>query len=664
MSWLPSFLNPWTALAAATAASALLLVLYFLKLRRREMLVSSTLLWKKAVQDLQVNAPFQRLRRNLLLFLQLLLLLLLSLALARPVVNYSPGAGSITVILIDRSASMSATDISGKSRLEDAKRQARELVDTLERNAQAMVIACDDAAETVQPFTTDVPALKNAIDSVQPTDRRSRLKLAYQLAEAQTAFIAEQNRPNAPPPDVWLYSDGKVLDANELRLRGNLKYVKVGTETAPNIAIVALSAKRNYERPTEVQVFARLANFGPEPTTADVQLSVDGRVSKLAATSLPPERWNDPNWVKANPGKKDESYVARDSVEFTIELTTSAVIRVEQMNKEKDCLAADDEAQVVVPPPRSLAVLLVTDGNYFLEKAIHSMGLKAPDSLLPTVYEEKLPTQYDVVIFDRYKPQKLPGAGNFIYFGAVPDGLKLKAAKEQDRNVLLKDVQVLDWKRDHPILRYLSLGRINIAEAIKLEVPLESEVLMDGMQGPLIVLHREGRSTHLVVAFNVLESDWPLKVSFPIFLQNALQFLAIGSDMDVRESYEPGSTPRILRANLQRLSPPPTEIKLSGPLFRKVSVPEAGDVALPALDKVGTYTLDPPVPQHEKIAVNLLDPNESDLIPSSSAPGNLGEAIARTGGKSRLELWWWIVACAALPLLFIEWWVYTRRVHL
>jgi len=106
MSWMPQFLN-WASAAIATGVVVpSLLVLYFLKLRRKEMAVSSTLLWRKAIQDLQVNAPFQKLRKNLLLFLQLLLLLLLCLALSRPVANYTPGAGKITVILIDRSASM------------------------------------------------------------------------------------------------------------------------------------------------------------------------------------------------------------------------------------------------------------------------------------------------------------------------------------------------------------------------------------------------------------------------------------------------------------------------------------------------------------------------------------------------------------------------------
>src|SRR5881398_1134028 len=121
MNWLPTFTNWQAGAIAAGLVVPSLLVLYFLKLRRREQTVSSTLLWKKAIQDLQVNAPFQKLRRNLLLFLQLLLLLLLCLAFARPVTHYTPGAGKVTVILIDRSASMGTTDkdLKGKTRLEE-----------------------------------------------------------------------------------------------------------------------------------------------------------------------------------------------------------------------------------------------------------------------------------------------------------------------------------------------------------------------------------------------------------------------------------------------------------------------------------------------------------------------------------------------------------------
>ncbi|HRK32432.1 MAG TPA: VWA domain-containing protein, partial [Tepidisphaeraceae bacterium] len=274
MSWFPSFLNPLTAAFAAAVVVPSLLLLYFLKLRRKEMEFASTILWKKSIQDLQVNAPFQKLRQNLLLILQMLLLLLLLLALSRPISHYTPGAGKSSVILIDRSASMSAKEPGGGSRLDSAKRQAKDLVDSMDRNGYSMVIAFDDDAKVVQGFTSDRAALKRAIDSVGPSDRKTNLKLAYQLAEAQVAFIPEQNRTNIDPPAVWLYSDGRVADSTGLSIKSPVTLVQVGSEDVKNIGIVALSAKRNYDRPAEVQIFARLANFGAEPVKAQVQLSI------------------------------------------------------------------------------------------------------------------------------------------------------------------------------------------------------------------------------------------------------------------------------------------------------------------------------------------------------------------------------------------------------
>lgn len=664
MSWFPSFLNPWAAALAGAIVVPALLVLYFLKLRRREMTVPSTLLWKKAVQDLQVNAPFQKLRRNLLLLLQLLLLLLLLLAFSRPVTNYTPGTGSTSVILIDRSASMGASDpdLKGKTRLDEAKRRARELVDGMGRNARAMVIAFDETAETVIPLSGDVPAIKRAIDSIQQTDKKTKLKLAYQLAEAQAAFNPEQLRPGVGSlPDIWVYSDGRVSDASELSIRGNLKYDKIGSDDASNVAVVAMNAKRKYEQPTQVQIFARLANFGKEPVNADVQLTVDGKVRAVAGTSLPPERWTEAEREKAQ---------IKDSVEFTIDMTSAGVVKVEQMHKEGDALAADDIASVVVPPPKKLAVLLVTEGNYYLELAMKSLALENPQQMLPAAYEAAKPDRkFDVIIFDRYQPKFLPESGNFVYFGATPPNSAVKGTPPiyiPQPQAKKKVTGVIDWKRDHPILRHLTLGNHAFADPIKIAVPPDAEVLMEGPGGPLMVLYRDKSATHFVMGFDVIESTWPLRPSFPVFMYNLMQFLAVGSEMDVRPQFEPGATPRIQRAILQREAGASAKsIRVNGPAGSKdVAIPQQGDFAFPPLDRVGIYSTNPPIPPYEQLAVNLVDYNESNLMPVTQPPGNLGEAIGGGAGKSRLELWWWIIACAGLPLLLIEWWVYTRRVHL
>jgi hypothetical protein len=429
MTWFPTFLSPLAAAIAAAVAIPSLLVLYFLKLRRRDMPIASTLLWKKAIQDLQVNAPFQRLRRNLLLILQMLLLCLLILALARPVTFYQPGAGKNTVILIDRSASMSANDVNGKSRLEEAKRRAKDLVSTMERGGSAMVIAFDDKAETVQPFTTDTVALKNAIDSIKPTDRKTRLKLAYQLADAQLAFIPEQNRTNVPPPDVYVFSDGRVLDSGELNIKGTCA-TRRSAPTRPGTSRSSLyppsgitSARRRCRSSHGWRISARKCRR--RTSSCKSRRSIPpipvGTSSKYAAWLRSHcSRTAGPTRNAATPRRRATSRATASK--FTLDLTTAAVVRVEHKNKTADMLACDDVAQVVLPPPKALSVLLVTDGNYYLERALNSLGLKDPVTTLPTQYEQKQPQNYDVVIFDRYAPQKLPATGNFIYFGARPAG--------------------------------------------------------------------------------------------------------------------------------------------------------------------------------------------------------------------------------------------------
>ena len=678
MSWFPSFLTAQSAAIAAAIVLPALIALYFLKLRRKEYPVASTFLWKKAVQDLQVNAPFQKLRRNLLLILQLLLLLALLIAFARPVSFQKVTPGASSVILIDRSASMSTKDIEGKSRLDEAKRRAGEIVDSMPRNAKAAVIAFDDSADTVQTFTTDQQLLRNAIRSIEGTDRLTQLKTALQLADAAIAIDPEALRPGASGADIFLFSDGRIPDANNLTTTGNVRYEALGSDKTKNVGIVAMSARRNYENPTDVQVFARLANFGPEPVQADVVLSIGNidhagndtfETSQVKQTAtLLPVRWTEDQRRES----EKQGTIGRDSVEFKLELTTAAIIRIEHKGVEGDALAADDVAQVIVPPPKRLSVTLVTNGNYFLEKAMNALGLDKPNIITPDVYASNPPADSDVIIFDHISPKTLPQAGNFVYFGGLPPETPLKQLADVERPELVlfnTDDSVLDWKRDHPLLRGLNMSRLFVAESMRLTLPPEAEVLIEGNKGPLVLLYRADRRTHLVVSFDVLQSNWPLRETFPYFLYNTMQFLAAGSELNLRESFQPGATGRLPRGNFARVvGGEPDAVKLIGPgENRSIKMPETGDLTLPPFARVGLYRTEPSVPQFERFAVNLLDDNESNIQPSATSPGGLGTAdssrIASGPDRRRVDWWWWIVVAVALPLLFVEWWVYTRRIH-
>jgi hypothetical protein len=166
----------------------------------------------------------------------------------------------------------------------------------------------------------------------------------------------------------------------------------------------------------------------------------------------------------------------------------------------------------------------VTEGNYFVERAVRSLGLKS-EVLSPQQYAVQQPAAESVIIFDQYAPPRLPEKGRFLFFGVVPPGEKLAGAAA-DKAGPIKDIAVKGWKRDHPVLRDLDLGKLYVAEAMKLDPPAGWDVLVEGAKGPLVVARRGPGRSEIVVAFDTTETNWPLKSSFPVFLYQATKWLA------------------------------------------------------------------------------------------------------------------------------------------
>src|SRR5262249_7493255 len=134
---------------------AIIISFYLLKLKRERRVVSSVILWQRALEEMEANAPFKKLRRSLLLLLQLLALVALVFALARPLVTLRALASGSTVIIIDSTASMSSRDESGRSRLDRAKQLAREMVEGLGSSDRAAIIDASSQVTVRSPLTSD-----------------------------------------------------------------------------------------------------------------------------------------------------------------------------------------------------------------------------------------------------------------------------------------------------------------------------------------------------------------------------------------------------------------------------------------------------------------------------------------------------------------------------
>ena len=650
-----NFLAPWTALFAAAAAVPLLVLLYFLKLRRRQVTISSTLLWRRAVQDLQVNAPFQRLRRNLLLLLQLLAMACLLLALGRPVVRLSMGPGKRYVILIDRSASMSATDVS-PSRLEQAKQQASRIAEALRSSSlgmgdgsdQAIVVAFDEQARVMCNFTSDRRQVQAAIDAVQPGDGRSCLGEALTVARAFSRSTAAAEDLAAPAAQLELFSDGRIADAEELNLAGGeMNFHRIG-QGGDNLALVALQGRRSFEKSDQVEVFAVVANYGSAAATTDLQLSVDSAVRSVRRLEVPPFR---PAQGRSSGGP------GTASVSFTLSHPRQAVVEVRQTRA--DLLIADDAAWTVLPGPRRLTVLLVTAGNPPLRSALQACPLQKLDVMAPDRFDAldhddpAIQGLYDLIVLDNCTPARLP-RGRFLVFGRPPAASG--AAFDQE----LRDQVVVDWRSRHPILQYVNLDNLYVQRGWRLKLPAEAVVLAEFASAPALALVRQGGSVFLLAPFDSLQTNWPFEPSFVLFCYNATAWLALESGPQAETSLRVGQA-----ISLEQL-PPGQEVVVVDPAGRdhRVKASAAGTVHFPSTGRAGLYTVRAEHRPPRHVAVNLLDSGESHIAPADSLR-MLGRSLPASPPPqpANMELWP-LLAFLGLLLACIEWVVYNRRAHL
>ena len=661
-----SFLAPmWIPLVAAGVAIPSLLAFYFLKLRRREVAVSSTLLWKQAVQDLQVNAPFQRLRNNLLLWLQLAALAVAAFCLWQPVLRKTQTDEKTVIMLIDQSASMGTVEADGRTRLELAKEAATTYVDNLDARSKAMIICFNEQARVAESFTTDKHVLRDRIEAIEQTDCASRLTEAVALAEAySTRQIISSGGADLTPEspteaaELLLFSDGRIEDAAELVLRrGGMQIAHIGA-TADNVGIVGLRAKRNYERPEELNVFVTVGNFGTESVKSDVTLEVEGGLPAVGDVSLGPARVA--STQPAFPTSQDDASGSANNVgavSFKQTYDRGGILRV-TLNRP-DALAADNEAWLVVPPPRSLRVLLVSSGNYFLSRVLSCLPLRQVKRIDPEVFEanrdEFAPggrLDWDVAIMDRCSPEDLP-VGNYLFFGAIPKIEEVKDLGETPGEF------VYDWDEQHPVLRHVVLNYLRVGQCRRMELPKRADVLVEGETTPIVAAVSEGPSRFVIVAFHVYESNWPLRVSFPVFVYNAVRYLSDSIAVAPSQSVRPGTAASIpVLAGAERIT-----VKRPDGRSDALDVGERQGVYYSDTKRLGVYRVEPAVGGYEAFAVNLLNPTESNIRPKTDfAIGSEQVSSSETIRRKNQPLWPWLML-GVLAVLLLEWFIYNRRMH-
>lgn len=606
---------------AFAATIPVVVLLYFLKLKRQDFVVSSSMLWRRCMDEMRVNSPFQRLRRNLLLLLQILILALLVLALARPFRAFERRQGANLILLLDNSASMGASDVR-PSRLDRAKSLATKIVNDMKAEDNMMVIAFADKSVVVCTFTSSKTKLREAIAAVGPTDLPTGVTDVLRIARALAL-----SKKNA---EIVLLSDGGFDESKVGDLMGaKCRYIAVG-ERSENVAFTAIDLRRLPEQRDHYQAFLKLRNFGAQGRRLLVELRVDGKLSDAREVAMP----------------------AGSSSSVVFDVAGHERGMVEAQFDLDDDLRVDNSARAILKGGDKIKVALVTGGNYFLERALaleESVEVVRYGPLLIRDGELADAPKYDMIIFDGCSPQRLR-PGKYLFFNAAPPGGDVSFGRE------IKSPVLVDWNRTHPANCFITYGNVQVAQARLVQ---GGQPLLDAKEGPIMAALDRGDIKLIAVGFDIYKSNWPLRISFPVFVSNSVRYLVEKMVGVQKTQLKSGET---IAFSLPKDVETGTIVDPAG-ASHELKREEGGDeVYLPA-DRVGIYRASHAKGGGEMFAVNLADARESDLLPRDTLAFGGFEVVKESEKVRTNEELWWYFALTGFGILILEWWVYNRRVY-
>ncbi|MCM8899735.1 hypothetical protein KVG29_00665 [Caldicoprobacter algeriensis] len=387
------------------------------------------------------------------------------------------------------------------------------------------------------------------------------------------------------------------------------------------------------QTPNGTVVLSKIANYSDEDIALTVECLVDGATFDIREVAVPAGRKADVYWKGIPADAK----------------------RVEVAILDEDDLAVDNRGWTFMELHKENKVLLVTQRNVFLEKAI---ALRDDVNLVKTAYEHAGNVNgYALYVFDGYIPSKLPRDGNMIIFNPLPENGFLKVEGEY----VPQNLRLLSHSRYARFFDLVNYKGFNIARAGRISVPRWAEVVLDGGQGPLVMAGEMGAQRVVVFSFDVHHSDISLKVDFPILIQNVLAWVLPQSSGQERGFYA-GQEVFI------NLLPGAQEIWVITPSGKELTLePSHSQIPFIYSHEVGVYTVRQVVQQGDRqevleshFTVHAPTHSESDLR-AGRVMSDMGQpADVRSDVSGLVKELWRYFAWAVLAVILLEWWVYQR----
>jgi hypothetical protein len=604
---------------ACLAFIPVILLLHALRYRRRDVRVSTLFLWESVAREVQGSLGLQRLVQNLPLLLQLLLVALLTFVLANPALLSEVAQSKDIVLVLDTSASMQTRTPQG-TRFAQAQQHALDLVRDLPSGRQMAVIAAGRQPQVASFFTAEKALLRQAIRDLHVSDASGNMREAI--------FLALSFTQGSKTHEVVIVGDG-AYHLRDLELpRSQIRHIQVpGGER--NVGITRLAFRKVLEQTETYEVLVAVKNFSPQPVTTSLQLGVPRRRLLERQLQLQPDQ--------------EEVLVA--PVDGPLRGVAQAALDLE------DDFPLDNRAYGMVTTPAQTWVLLVGAHNFFLETLLTSI----PGVLVntaPQVDAETLPRLLEanrLIIFNGVPPPPLR-QGNFLLINTVPPDPRIV----QQGTVL--QPQVVDWQRQHPLLQFVDLTDLRIEEALTLKLHQGAQSLVDTQDASLLSIIDEPPLHLVTLGFDLMRSDLPLRVAFPVFISNLLRWINPQQDDEVAGHVQAGTPYPVF------FDPPVSQVSVQDPQGKMRDYPVQGNPWIFAdTHQVGVYIFRAGESKHY-LTVNLLDDAESDINPADKLPSltpGTAEGGLQQAGTVQTPLWVALLL-GAVVVVFGEWYAWCR----
>lgn len=628
MNWALTSLSVTQVLVALLIIAAIVALLYLIRERRRRLEVPYMALWQEALRAEDGAQRWRQLRRLLSALLAFLIAGLLIIALADPRPEAALRDEEHLVLLLDNSASMRADDgDAGETRLDSARRMARELLRNRHANMKVMIASLAPDVIVHSGFDATPEETLRALEEVAATDIAVPLLPALTWAR-QIASEQQQGR-------VMMLSDGASSDRDAIRELESetLTLVPIGS-SGDNVAITSFSARPYPADPSLWELMVTVENFSD--LAAPVTLAIGSPTQMIREMNFALE-----------PGERTVRVL--EDVPAT-HGTLQATLRVD--GAFVDRLASDDRAYLALEERRVMDVVLVGDVSLYVEGALllqESLNLRR---IRQEDYQQQ-GASADLFVFEGFAPPMPMAPALYI----APWG----EAGPWRSGSTVNDPIIDTIARDHSVMRFISsLREANIRQASPLEPQDEDQVVASAIGGrPMVVLGtREGQPA-AALAFEPDRSDLPLRVAWPLLMLNLVDWFS-GQSRGVVDGHRAGELIEVDLSAMQQDAP--LELIDARGTTRSLDRSTEGQRASFTVASAGVYTLRAG-DDARTIGVNGAGPGEHDL--NVQAPSSTSELEGPLHGNAQRvpsRPPWWTMVAVVCALLFVEWWTWQRRV--